>query len=274
MTTAHRPTWNPAQGGEDQGTFRLHAPSARTSGKDAPAHTVMKSRLDAEQIHQPPEELREALQIRERVAKRKRVGEDGLNLGRLPLELANLPGGELDADVILDSEDEGDGTRKRTKKLKVDRWSNPTQVVGTASEEGGRDAHKSLQQDGLRKSDEEEDSASSEDDDDELMLELARIRREREEERLDKAKEAAEVEATRNKQNVMQNNPLLDLETEGRGSSRHVAAERPVFGVRQRWDDDVVFRNQASGEKKLTQRFVNDTLRNDFHRRFLRRYVR
>ena len=44
--------------------------------------------------------------------------------------------------------------------------------------------------------------------------------------------------------------------------------------VKRRWDDDVVFRNQERGERKAQKRFVNDTIRNDFHRRFLNRYVK
>ncbi|EFN55587.1 hypothetical protein CHLNCDRAFT_134109 [Chlorella variabilis] len=48
----------------------------------------------------------------------------------------------------------------------------------------------------------------------------------------------------------------------------------PSFALKRRWDDDVVFRNQTRGEPKATKRFINDTIRNDFHRRFLDRYVR
>lgn len=33
-------------------------------------------------------------------------------------------------------------------------------------------------------------------------------------------------------------------------------------------------RNQTRGEPKAQKRFINDTIRNDFHRRFLERYVR
>ena len=44
--------------------------------------------------------------------------------------------------------------------------------------------------------------------------------------------------------------------------------------VKRRWDEDVVFRNQTRGEPKQQKRFINDTIRNDFHRRFLNRYVR
>lgn len=41
-----------------------------------------------------------------------------------------------------------------------------------------------------------------------------------------------------------------------------------------RWDDDVVFKNQARGEMKAAKRFINDTIRNDFHRKFLQKYMK
>ena len=34
-----------------------------------------------------------------------------------------------------------------------------------------------------------------------------------------------------------------------------------------RWDDDVVFKNQARGEPKAQKRFINDTIRSDFHKK-------
>lgn len=38
-----------------------------------------------------------------------------------------------------------------------------------------------------------------------------------------------------------------------------------------RWDDDVVFKNQARGteNKGKTKEFINDLLRSDFHKRFM-----
>jgi hypothetical protein len=42
------------------------------------------------------------------------------------------------------------------------------------------------------------------------------------------------------------------------------------FSVKRRWDDDVVFKNQARGtEDKKSKEFVNDLLRSDFHKRFM-----
>jgi hypothetical protein len=48
-----------------------------------------------------------------------------------------------------------------------------------------------------------------------------------------------------------------------------------AYDVKRRWDDDVVFKNQARGtEDKRGKEFVNDLLRSDFHRRFMGKYVR
>jgi hypothetical protein len=42
------------------------------------------------------------------------------------------------------------------------------------------------------------------------------------------------------------------------------------FNMKRRWDDDVVFKNQARGtEGKDGKEFVNDLLRSDFHKRFM-----
>lgn len=47
MTTAHRPTWAPARGGEEQGGMRIFAPSKQVSAKNQAAHTKMKFRWGA-----------------------------------------------------------------------------------------------------------------------------------------------------------------------------------------------------------------------------------
>ncbi len=41
-----------------------------------------------------------------------------------------------------------------------------------------------------------------------------------------------------------------------------------------RWDDDVVFKNCARGEDdKKPGNFINDTLRSEFHKKFMDKYV-
>ena len=44
--------------------------------------------------------------------------------------------------------------------------------------------------------------------------------------------------------------------------------------VKRKWNDDVVFKNQSSDESTHGKRFINDTIRNDFHRSFLKKYMK
>ena len=44
MTTAHRPTWAPAKGHEEQGGARMFGPSKKHSKLDDNAHTILKTR--------------------------------------------------------------------------------------------------------------------------------------------------------------------------------------------------------------------------------------
>ena len=60
---------------------------------------------------------------------------------------------------------------------------------------------------------------------------------------------------------ALKGNPLLDFD--GNKDST----------VKRKWNDDVVFRNQTKGEQEVKKRFINDTIRNDFHKSFLKKYV-
>uniref|UniRef100_A0A665WWU9 CWC15 spliceosome associated protein homolog n=1 Tax=Echeneis naucrates TaxID=173247 RepID=A0A665WWU9_ECHNA len=46
--------------------------------------------------------------------------------------------------------------------------------------------------------------------------------------------------------------------------------------IKKEWDDDVVFKNCAKGvdEARKEKRFVNDTLRSEFHKKFMEKYVK
>lgn len=44
MTTAARPTWAPAKGGNEQGGTRIFGPSQKYSSRDLAAHTSLKPR--------------------------------------------------------------------------------------------------------------------------------------------------------------------------------------------------------------------------------------
>lgn len=125
-------------------------------------------------------------------------------------------------------------------------------------------------------SDDSRDGSSSEDDDGEdddeeeeaeLLAELERIKRERAEDAARKAADGAEQLDKAEASELLRGNPLL--------AEKLIAGEMDVsFALKRRWDEDVVFRNQAQGEPKVQRRFINDTIRSDFHRRFLDKYMR
>lgn len=96
-------------------------------------------------------------------------------------------------------------------------------------------------------------ASDSEDDTEALLLELEKIKREREAEKQKRQEEEEEQS--------LKSNPLR---TFGGG-----------FSVKRRWDDDVVFKNQARpSHQSQKKRFINDTLRSDFHKKFLNRYIK
>jgi protein CWC15 len=127
------------------------------------------------------------------------------------------------------------------------------------------DADSTSDSDGKSDSDDDDDESDEEDESAELMRELAKIKAERAAAAAAQAEKEAEKAAEQREKDIALGNPLLNAE-QGRGD----------FGVKRRWDDDVVFKNQGRGteEKGKEKRFVNDLLRSDFHRRFMDKYVR
>jgi len=107
------------------------------------------------------------------------------------------------------------------------------------------------------------DTSSDEDDDEDeeelLQRELEKIKQEREEARLKKEAEEAEA-AEADASSALSSNPLLD--------------PNATAQVKRKWNDDVVFKNQARSEPDVKKRFVNDTIRNDFHRKFLSKFMK
>ena len=83
-----------------------------------------------------------------------------------------------------------------------------------------------------------------------------------------KERESSEEAAAERDSSILQSNPLLDPTR--LGASGGAAGS---FAVKRRWDDDVVFRHQSRGEPEQKKRFVNDAIRNDFHKKFLHKYM-
>lgn len=106
--------------------------------------------------------------------------------------------------------------------------------------------------------DSDDEDEESDDEEAELMKELERIKQERIDEKKRQEAEAQMEEEERQNNEIMTGNPLLNTST---------------FTVKRRWDEDVVFKHQSRGEKKMVKRFINDTIRSDFHRQFLKKYI-
>lgn len=99
-------------------------------------------------------------------------------------------------------------------------------------------------------SDDEEDETAA------LMRELEKIKKERAEAKAKEERERAAEEEEQREIDVARGNPLLNAKD---------------FTMKRRWDDDVVFKNQARGteDRNKKKEFINDMLRSDFHKKFM-----
>lgn len=106
---------------------------------------------------------------------------------------------------------------------------------------------------------------SDEDDSEELIAHLSMIKKERAEEAAKAEQKRKEEEEKIRTENILSGNPLLNVAGSSKGN----------FSVKRRWDDDVVFKNCARGQSdKPKQKFINDTLRSEFHKKFMDKYVK
>jgi protein CWC15 len=104
-------------------------------------------------------------------------------------------------------------------------------------------------------SSDQDDSQSSDFSEEELRREIEKIKAER----LEKEK----IENQKQEIYTKQSEELL------KGNPEYL----PGFALKRKWTEEVIFRNQSRDEPKEKQRFVNDTVRSDFHRKILRKYI-
>ncbi|KAL7130754.1 hypothetical protein ABFS83_13G155400 [Erythranthe nasuta] len=221
MTTAARPTWAPAKGGNEQGGARIFGPSQKYSSRDIAAHTTLKPRREGQDTQDELQRrnLRDELEDRERKHFSSKEDRERRKGGQLLLEGSRR---ELEDRIVPRSVDADD--------------------VDAESED----------------SDDEDDDDG--DDEEALLAELERLRKEKAEQKEREERQRQEEELQAKEEQLLRGNPLINNPTS--------------FSVKRRWDDDVVFKNQARGETKLAKRFINDTIRSDFHRKFLHKYMK
>ena len=224
MTTAHRPTFDPAKGKEATKGPAYHQ-------RLLPAHTHLKTRQAGQggAAGLASRDFRAELQVAEASGAAKRSS-GAITEG----ETGQSKKAKLDDGPQLNEEEEAERRRKILEEAKdIDADS----ASGSSSDQS---------------SEEEEE----EDEEAELMRELAKIKAERAEAKRKEEEEQAAKEQEQREVDIAKGNPLLNKQD---------------FGVKRRWDDDVVFKNQARGTEDRGKRkeFVNDLLRSDFHKRFM-----
>ncbi|KAK4146206.1 Pre-mRNA-splicing factor Cwf15/Cwc15 [Dichotomopilus funicola] len=262
MTTAHRPTFDPARGKE-----ALRGPAYHQ--RLLPAYTQLKFRQPGQggESGSTTRDLRAELEAAEasHYAKLKGApipGEDEPQSTNNKRPLALTADGSLAEEGAEQGEEDPDAKRRRvlaeTRDIDAD----------DSDSDGGSNAGDNADDDD--DDDDSDDSDDSSDDEDaELQRELERVRRERQEKREaeERARQAAEQEER--ERDIALGNPLLN-------NSNDQGRKAADFQMKRRWDDDVVFKNQARGteEKGKRTEFINDLLRSDFHKRFMNKYVR
>jgi protein CWC15 len=157
-----------------------------------------------------------------------------------------IPGNNAKRPLELTSQADGDEEDPEAKRRRV---LEETRDIDADSEEEDDD-------------DDDEDDSDDDSDDEEAEIQraLEKIKAERAAKRQKEEDERAAAEQADKERDIALGNPLLNKQN---------------FNMKRRWDDDVVFKNQARGtEDKGKKEFINDLLRSDFHKRFMGKYVR
>ncbi|KAF8473933.1 Pre-mRNA-splicing factor Cwf15/Cwc15 [Kalaharituber pfeilii] len=252
MTTAHRPTFDPARGKEIQRGPAYHQ-------RLLPAYTKLKVRQPGQGGDTDKEyrDLRAELlaaeaahfsKVKGIAIKDEQDGDGDSEMGGVKRQIENSV--KESADDTDEDEDNPEAKRRRVLA--------ETRGLDADSDGGGSDEDSGDEDD----EDDEDDDDDDDDDDEEVLLrELEKIKRERAEQREKEERERAAAEEAKREVDIARGNPLLNPD---------------AFSVKRRWDDDVIFKNQARGtdDKGKKKEFVNDLLRSDFHKKFMSKYVR
>ncbi|CAE6505545.1 unnamed protein product [Rhizoctonia solani] len=272
MSTAHRPTWDPAQAKD------VKSGSRQYSSRDMASQTKLKFRQAGQTSvgDVKKRDLRTDLLLAEHEAKnkkRKAAGQDPLPL---PPALVALTATATPVAAIENGpSEEEDPAAKRQKMLQealeLDRDDDDDEDEAKPKDKGKGKA--TTDEMDVDDDDEDEDSDDDEDETAQLLAELERIKRERAAEEERKAREISEGKARDLEEEIATRNPLLNLEA---ALGQSTGSNKPgTFAVKKRWDDDVIFKNQTVNTSDgPSGQFVNDLLRTEFHRKFMAKFIK
>ncbi|OAX84951.1 pre-mRNA-splicing factor cwc15 [Emergomyces africanus] len=234
MTTAHRPTFDPARGKE-----ALRGPAYHQ--RLLPAHTLLKTRKPGQGGDADAKRDLRAELLKAEAAHFAKKGISHDKSGASPSATAavepSIPKRLLENGAVGDENGEIDDPEAKRRRILEETRDIDADSDGSESDSS------------------EEESDDDEDETAELMRELEKIKRERAEQKAKEEQEREALEQEKREVDIARGNPLLNPQD---------------FNVKRRWDDDVVFKNQARGtENRGKKEFVNDLLRSDFHKRFM-----
>ncbi|EIN06415.1 Cwf15/Cwc15 cell cycle control protein [Punctularia strigosozonata HHB-11173 SS5] len=265
MSTAHRPTWDPAQARDVKGGSR------QFSVRDMASHTKLKFRQPGQTSTSDvvKRDLRAELLAAEAEARDKKRKAQGLP----PLGIEGAQAGakrplEIEGGGVNGAEDEEAAKRRKLlqEALEMDKDDDDDEDEGTKSKTGDDEEDDN---------DDDDDDDEEEDDTAELLRELEKIKRERAAEKARQEAEQNEKTAAEREAEIATANPLLNLAaalgTQPTGVNTTVPG---TFAVKRRWDDDLIFKNQAVEQKDKSGHFVNDLLRTEFHKKFMAKFIK
>ncbi|KAF9088753.1 hypothetical protein BGX23_007131 [Mortierella sp. AD031] len=253
MTTAARPTFDPARGKGSQAPTRIY------SSRDLASHTKLKFR----QTGQTTQDELNRLDLKAQLQKAEQDHYEKVNkVAKIGAGLSNSFKDSGD-DNDQDQQEKQQDASETTTETPLERKRRLLKEAERLDKDDSDDSDKDKNSD-----DSDSDDSDSDDEDDtaELLRELEKIKRERAEEKERQERIQREEEEREREAQVAAGNPLLDMPQAPSGPKD--------FSVKRRWDEDVIFKNQARGmDDKPKKRFINDTLRSDFHRKFMNKYV-
>ncbi|KAK9460125.1 Pre-mRNA-splicing factor Cwf15/Cwc15 [Lipomyces oligophaga] len=270
MTTAHRPTFDPARGKSNQAPTRIY------HSRMLPAHTQLKFRKRGQGAAADRSDLQTPLTSEERVWERdamkrellEKEAKSGIKSTSSNPQLMIESGLTLSQEVEESEEEDEEAARAKRRKLifqEVSRNEKESSDEFNHSKVDNESTSGS-ESSGSEEEEDEEDESDDEDEEDEtaeLMRELERIKQERAAEKERQLLEEQQAAEADRQAAALGANPLLNL---GNNSSSQLS---------KRWDQDTIFKNQAKGiDDKPKQRFINDMIRSDFHKKFMNKYIK
>lgn len=260
MTTAARPTFDPAKGGSSLQDKTIGKLSHLVSARDQPGHLTLKERLPGQDTQDElrGRDFKAELEEREMIALIEKPKDSGYKF--VP-SLEHATQVRLAINVEQDREREArEGSLLNTESV-IDedelnqRYRLPNIINARKMAQLDKDEDFGSDVD-LSESDfDDEDEDEAEDNLEEVEAEYNRIKQERLAEEAKREKEQKEKEE--------RVRPINDNDASS------------TFSVKRRWDDDVPFKNCARDEREPKRKlYINDTLRQEFHKKFMDKYIR